>query len=278
MDFIATGPDGRPVKTLTPGDIVLRVGGRERVVFGMEYVELGGAHELTDRGGNIPMSPPEPFGSNLLSDAGRIVMLVINHESISPGRERPARDAAVKFLRSLSPRDRVGLVTVPRGAALVDPTRDHEQVRSGADADLRAGSADQGSGAAGDVGRGRRELEPDATSDRACMTRLTLENLTGMLDSLSSLEEPKTIVFISGGLSTPTRDAPTNRAPGPCELKPDDFEAVGKSARAARAHFYILQPHELGGAPAPAASPVAAVTPASARHRRPSRGSRTSPA
>jgi hypothetical protein len=80
------------------------------------------------------------------------------------------------------------------------------------------------------------------------MTRLTLENLSGIMDSLGGLEEPKTIVFVSGGLSTPTRDAPTNRAPGPCELKPDDFEAVGKSARAARAHVYVLQPHELGGA------------------------------
>jgi VWFA-related protein len=246
VDFVAVGADGRPVKTLTREDVALRVGGRERPIYALQYVELSGASPTADRSGIIPAALPDPFGSNLPADAGRLVMLVVNHESISPGRERPSRDAAVRFLRSLSPRDRIGVVTVPRGATLVNPTRDHEQVRS---ALMQiSGQAPQTTAAGLPATAQAAAVTPGqvAASDRACMTRLTLENLTGIVESLGSQDEPKTIVFISGGLSTPTRDAPANRAPGPCELKADDFEAVGKAARGSRAHFYVLQPHEVG--------------------------------
>lgn len=246
VDFVAIGADGRPVKTLTPNDVALRVNGRDRKIHGLQFVELSAAPSTIDRTGIIPAALPEPYGSNLPADAGRLVMLVINHESISPGRERPSRDAAIRFLRSLAPRDRVGVVTVPRGATLVNPTRDHEQVRS---ALMQiSGQAPQTNATGLPATAQLAAVTPGqiAASERACMTRLTLENLTGIVESLGSEDEPKTIVFVSGGLSLPTRDAPVNRAPGPCELKPEVYDAVGKAARGSRAHFYVLQPHEVG--------------------------------
>jgi VWFA-related protein len=245
IDFLAVGPDGRPVKDLTPGQVTLRIDGRDRVIHGLQYVELGAADIATDRSGAIPRALPAPFGSNLLADAGRLVMIVVNHESISPGRERPARDGAIRFLRSLSPRDRVGLITLPRGATLVEPTRDHETIRT---ALLRiTGQAPQTTSPAlqATVGIPGQSSTQVATSERACMTRLTLESLAGLLQSLDPPDEPKTIVFISSGLSTPTRDAPTTRGPGQCEVKSEHFEHVAQAAHATRAHFYLIQPHEL---------------------------------
>lgn len=245
VDFIAVGKDGRPVKTLTRDQVTLRIDGRERVIHGLQYVELGGADLTADRAGTIPKPLPPPFGSNRLADAGRIVMIVVNHESISPGRERPARDGAIRLLRSLSPRDRVGLVTLPRGGTLVEPTRDHETVRVALS--RITGQASQTTaaplpGVQGIPGRSSTQVE---ASERACMTRLTLEGLTGLLEALGPTEEPKTVVFISSGLSTPTRDAPTTRAPGQCEVKSEHFDHVARAAVAARAHFYVVQPHEL---------------------------------
>jgi VWFA-related protein len=243
VDFIAIGPDGRLVRDLTPGDVVLRVAGRPREIKRLEYVELG-TGELRDGGGVIARPLPPPYASNMLADAGRMVMMVINHESISPGRERPARDAAIKFLHSLSPRDRVGLATVPRGSTLVDPTRDHEQVRQ---ALLQiSGQAPQTTapGLPGGINTPGQTSAQVAQSDRACMTRMALDDLAGILKTFDG-EEPKAVVFVSSGLSAPTRDAAMNKAPGPCEVKPDHYEAVGAAARAARARFYIVQPHEL---------------------------------
>jgi VWFA-related protein len=243
VDFIAIGPDGRLVRDLTPGDVVLRVAGRPREIKRLEYVELG-TGELRDGGGVIARPLPPPYASNMLADAGRMVMMVINHESISPGRERPARDAAIKFLHSLSPRDRVGLATVPRGSTLVDPTRDHEQVRQ---ALLQiSGQAPQTTapGLPGGINTPGQTSAQVGQSDRACMTRMALDDLAGILKTFDG-EEPKAVVFVSSGLSAPTRDAAMNKAPGPCEVKPDHYEAVGAAARAARGRFYIVQPHEL---------------------------------
>lgn len=244
MDFIALGPDGRPVKDLTPGQVVLRIGGRARAIHGLQYVELGSG-EVGDRSGVIPKPLPLPFGSNMLADAGRVVMLVINHESIGPGRERPVREAAIKFLRTLSTRDRVGLVTLPRGTLLAAPTRDHDQVRT---ALLQVtGQAPQTAavGLGSVPGMTGQTSSQVATSDRACMSGLALNELAGLLPSLGTPDEPKTIVFVSSGLTPPTRDAAMNRAPGPCEVKPEHYENVATAARAARAHFYVVQPHEI---------------------------------
>jgi VWFA-related protein len=243
VDFIAIGPNGRLVKDLTPDDVVLRVDGRPREIKRLEFVELG-TGELRDALGPIARPLPPPYASNMLADAGRMVMMVVNHESISPGRERPARDAAIKFLHSLSPRDRVGLATVPRGSTLVDPTRDHEQVRQ---ALLQiSGQAPQTTapGLPAVPGAPGQTAAQMAQSDRACMTRMALDDLAGILKGFDG-EEPKAVVFVSSGLSAPTRDAAMDKVPGPCEVKSDHYEAVGAAARAARGRFYIVQPHEL---------------------------------
>jgi hypothetical protein len=95
VDFLAVSDDGKPVTDLTAAEITFKVDGRIRPISSVQFVELASATPL-DRG--TQLSPPiaPPYGSNRLEDAGRLVMIAIDRESIRPGRERPAREAALR--------------------------------------------------------------------------------------------------------------------------------------------------------------------------------------
>jgi VWFA-related protein len=243
LDFRAVTSDGRPVGDLTAADVALRVDGRPRAIRSLEFVELA-SPLMAERPGALLPPMPEPFGTNRLADGGRVVMIVMHHESIRPGRERPARDAAVRFLAMLSPRDYVGLVTMPRGSVLVDLTRDHEQVRTALSRVTGQARQTEGRDVAA-AGRMPGVSASDAqASDKACGSRLTLNTLATMMPTMSGFDGPKSIVFISSGLAPPTRDAPMNMGPGQCELRSVYYEEVGTAASAARAHFYIIQPND----------------------------------
>jgi hypothetical protein len=127
---------------------------------------------------------------------------------------------------------------------LVDLTRDHEQART---ALLQiTGQAQQAMPR--DVSAAGRlpgfSAEQLSASDRACGTRLTLTTLTGLLQTLGDIDGPKSLVFVSSGLMTPTRDAPATNAPGQCELRSNSFEEVAAAASSARARFYLVQPND----------------------------------
>jgi VWFA-related protein len=229
VTFLAVAEDGRPIPDLKPHEVSIRVDNRERTIASLEFVRLAGA---AIGGSPVPRPLPAPFGSNRLLDAGRTVLIVVAHESISAGKERPAREAASRFLSRLSPRDRVGVVLIPRGRVDVDLTTDHERVAAA-------------------LGRivGQAPENP-SESDRLCRSRLTLQGTADLLRSLTAIDGPKTVVFISSGLMPPKRDGPltasrTNWAPGYCELVTQDYDAVGVSAGLARATFYVIQPEDL---------------------------------
>jgi hypothetical protein len=195
VDFLAVADDGTPVTDLAPGDITFKVDGRARPIVSLQFVELA-RPAPGDRGTDLARPLAPPFGSNRLADSGRLVLIAVDRESIRPGRERPAREAALRFLSGLSPRDHVGLVTLPR--VEVEPTTDHDQVR---EALLRM------------TGLSPQERTP---SESACRARLVLNTLSGMLQAMAAAEGPKTIALISTGLMPPTRDAPMTGAPGKC--------------------------------------------------------------
>jgi hypothetical protein len=71
-----------------------------------------------------------------------------------------------------------------------------------------------------------------------------LTALADHLRSLAQIEGPKTIIFVSSGMLLPRRDAPLNAAPGPCEIRPVDYDEVGKAAGLARANVYVIRPDD----------------------------------
>ena len=231
VDFLAVDEQGQPIPDLKKDEVTFKLDGRTRLVRSLQFVPFGDA-PLGDRVARRPLAPP--FGTNVLAESGRVVMIVIEHESIRPGKERPAMQGLERMLSRFSASDRVGLATMPHGRVEVEPTNDHEAVA----AVLRRlkGQAPQ---LQGDVS------QATVDSEKACNSRLTLSTLSGLLEGLSVIEGPKSIVFVSSGVMPPRRDALMTQAPGRCEIRSVYFDEVADAASLARAQFYVVQPDDL---------------------------------
>ena len=218
LEFFAVAADGGLVADLAPGDLALRIDGRERTISALRWVPAAVRAAS-------PLDPP--FGTNVQSEQARTVLLVLDEYSFRPGREQILRRAVDAFLGQLSAEDRVAVVTVPYGGLKTDLTIRHDEVRAVVNRIVGQSPVEQ------------------SGSDFACRTRRTLESLAGMLDSLKGGRGPTTVLLVSAGLAPPRRDAAAALGPGMCELTTDDFEQVGNAASAARAHFFLIQPEEL---------------------------------
>ena len=217
VDFAAIARDGT-VADLSATEVSIRVGGRTRVVRSLQLIDSASS-------GSSDTGLPPPFGTNNISETGRTLALIVDDDSFVTGREASLREAVEALLLQLSPRDRLSLITMPYGGVKVPFTTDHARIRTA----LRAivGHAPQN----------------ETGSGLACRTRRTLESLAGYLDSQHGIREaPLTVMFITGALAAPRRDAPVSMAPGVCELRQDLYREVGEAAGAARAHFYVIQP------------------------------------
>ena len=229
VDFYAIGSDGIAVPDLKPTDVTIRVSGRQRAIQSLRLVkqsELPSTDPLAVKTAAIPT----PFGTNNTAESGRSIVIIIEDESFRPGagNEKPLRSAVSAFLGSLSPRDRVSLWTLPHGGMKVNLTPNHDRV---SEAMLTIG------------GHGP---ERETAQEAACRTRDSLEALDHLLSTLQGGEGPSVVVYMTGGMSGPTHDAPSGMAPGRCELRVDKFQRVGQMAASARAHFYVVLIDDLG--------------------------------
>jgi VWFA-related protein len=232
VDFLAVTADGKPVADLKPEEVTVRVDGRQKKLQSLQHIAV--AEAPAGDGSDVAQGPtPAPFGSNAITEAGRNIIMVLDDETLRPGKEQPLKEGVSRFLNTLSSRDRLSVVTVPHGSVKTDLTNDHDRIRQIVNAI---------------TGNAPRE---ETGSEAACRSRLTLQALTGLLESLRVGESPTTVVFFSTSLVAPRRDNPLTLAPGMCELTTEVFQQVGVAAAAARAHFYVIQPDDViraGGA------------------------------
>lgn len=219
VDFVATGPGGTPVHDLTTDEISVRINGRTRRVVGFEYVRAetrttSGADQLA------------PFGDNAERHAPRSIVLVVDEDTIQPGRTATVRDAARRLLAGLTPADRVALVTVPFGGLAVDLTADHTRV-------IQALGSLTAKG-----------LRSETVADAQCRTLNTLGAITDTMLRLSAVEDPVTVVFFSSGQAGAAQSIinMTGKTPiaGLCDLRASNFTDLGNAAARARARFYIV--------------------------------------
>jgi len=223
IDFSAFGPDGLPITDLTPGDVTLRIDGRTRPLRALDYIST------TDRAPRVPA----PFGSNAVVGDTRTVLLIIDDETLRPGREQDLKDDVTKFLGTLSAADRVALVTVPYGGMKSDFTSDHARIVA----------------ALGPIVG--RAPQTESASDAGCRTRSTLVALAGTLDSLSSGDAPVTVVLFTGGLIGPkgveglSRGGENFNPMGTCEVLTEHYNNVNTAVAKSRTQLYVVIP-ELG--------------------------------
>jgi hypothetical protein len=226
VEFYVLGRDRRPIADLKAEEVTLKVDGRTRKISSLQLVSVAPAPAV-DPTTPTPEETPPPFATNTVAETGRTFIMVFDDESIRPGREQPLRAAVGRFLGSLTPRDRVSLLTVPHGGMKVDLTTNHDRISQAFS--LLTGHAP----------------ERETGSEGACRTRTVLESLEGMLGSLAGGKGPTTIIFISATEFGPRRDAPATLAPGMCELTTRVFERMGAAAAPARAHFWVVQPEQM---------------------------------
>lgn len=220
IDFSAFGPDGLPITDLTPEDVTLRIDGRTRPLRALDYIST------TDRAPRVPV----PFGSNAVTEDTRTVLLIIDDETLRPGREQNLKDDVRTFLGTLSAADRVALVTVPYGGMKSDFTSDHNRILAAL---------------APIVGRAP---QTESASDAGCRTRSTLVALAGTLDSLSSGDAPVTVVLFTGGLIGPkgveglSRGGENFNTMGTCEVLTEHYNNVNTAVAKSRAQLYVVIP------------------------------------
>lgn len=231
--------DGKPLRDLQPGDFAVTVDGKPRKVqFARFYgTTASGTPEAT-----VMIAPGAPAGhvSNAPTAAGRVVVFVIDRDTIRTGGEKALLEASTLVLDALSPADAVGLVGLPNGR--VDLTREHERVREGlrrmtgtmptppwrwfimwdeAEGIERDDKRSLAQAVARECRPGKdyavEDMPPDVRVPESCDTgvkhqamemlltartqaRATLATLGTLVDQLAPLQGPKHLVFLSGGL------------------------------------------------------------------------------
>lgn len=118
-------PGGQPVTDLGPTDFSVTVEGKPRTVL---FAKFRGSTEaaIVPRPAG-PAAAAASHADSTMTSGGRLVMFVVDRDSIKPGSEKALLESAAAVIDALSPADAVGLLSIPTGG--VDPTRDHARVR-----------------------------------------------------------------------------------------------------------------------------------------------------
>ena len=227
IDFRALADDGSQVSDLKAEDITLKVNGKARQLHSLSLFRAGAA-ATTEAGSSLPV----PYGTNAVGQSGRIIHILIDDDSISPGREVQVKEAVRLLTAELAPGDRIGVLTT-QGQLNMRPGTDPTKVRLAVDALTgRAGSS-------------------ETKADSQCRTVRVLAGVGSMLALTGST--PTTILLFSGGLAKPEqkiidmtrRSAPTEATAAAatndiCPVRPEDFENIGMLASSARADLYMF--------------------------------------
>ena len=219
IDFRALGDGGQPVLDLAQSDVSLKVNGKPRTLQSLMLFRVSDASAVAGT------ALPPPYTTNVAGTRGRVLHVLIDDDSIGPGREGPVRDAIRMLTAELSPADRIGLLTT-QGTINISPTNDITRVRLAAD------------------GFTGKAVSAESDVDAQCRTRRVLAALGTMIALTGAT--PTTIVVFSSGVSTPAvkqvkvgsgTSAGTSEV---CPVEPDDFANLGTVAAAAHVDLYLF--------------------------------------
>lgn len=225
VDFRALGADGQPITDLKPSEVTLKVAGKAREVRSLDLVAVG----VGATGAAAPTPANPPYATNAqAANAPRTLLLVIDDESVNPGREQSLVGLLGRLAAGTGANDRVGLLSVRRGGVNLPPSTNRLGLQAAVDA-LKGQSSSE---------------TPEAFK---CRTQVTLQALDSILASAPA-DSPTTVVFMSASLSQPSEAMARMRSPSDlenrsdlCRLTAEDFERVGAAAAGSRAQLYVVQ-------------------------------------
>jgi VWFA-related protein len=254
LDVTVVGKDGTPVADLDPEDFEVRVEGKTRPVVTSRFLSLA-----APRTGLEPvntLATTRDFTRNDAGLSGRLFVYAVDQESLPTGAGRPLMESVSRLLDGLGPADRVALVTIPQPGQRLEFTRDVDEIKRGLQrvvgrrqsrvrtvrVDFREAQAFES----------RDQNTIAEVVDRECVNRIdascpdtlrreaqevlnegrqhvlmSLTGLSGLADSLTSIDGPKTVIYFSGGLGFEERSL-------------DRFKEVARKAAEARIMLYTI--------------------------------------
>ena len=220
FDFRALAEDGSQIPDLKAEDLSLKVNGKPRSVTSLSFLRT-----VSDKAAPGSELPP-PYASNAGGVSGRTIHILIDDDSIAPGRETEIREAVRLITSELGPGDRVGVMTA-QGQLNMRPGADPTKVRLAVD------------NLAG------RAVPNETEQDAQCRTTKLLAAI-GTVISISG-STPTTVVLFAGGMSPPkikqvqigslNSSLATNDL---CPVTTEDFQNIGNLAATAHADLYVF--------------------------------------
>jgi VWFA-related protein len=125
VDVAVVDGRGKPVEDLLSPDFVVKIDGVARRVVSAEQVKIdveAARREYAERVETL-------YTTNLTPPNGRMIVLAVDQLNIRPGAVRPLLATAAKFLESLSPADRVAFVAYPEPGVFIDFTNDRLKLK-----------------------------------------------------------------------------------------------------------------------------------------------------
>lgn len=227
IDFRALTDDGQQVSDLKADEVTLKINGKPRPIQTLSRFQSAASGPPS--GGSVL---PPPYATNVVGQNGRVIHILIDDESIAPGREGQFREAVRQLTNELGPGDQIGVLT-PQGTTNIRPTADAAKVRVAVD------------NLAG------RSSASETESDAQCRTTHVLAALGSMLALTGGT--PTTILVFAGGLSPPgqkiidmsKKGAPTAATAATatndvCPVRTEDFQNIATLASAAHADLYLF--------------------------------------
>jgi hypothetical protein len=231
VNFHALTDDGQQIGDLKLEELALKINGKPRPILSLSKSQSmpGDANE-----GHAGL--PIPYATNTVGTSGRVFYLLIDNDSITPGREGQLKEAVHQLTTELGPGDQIGLLST-EGELNIMPTDDVTKVKIAVDQMAGRGAASE------------------TTGDAQCRTVHIMRDL-GTMISLGSAT-PTTLVVFSSGLTMPDTkvvnigqrnrtamggsSAPSSATTDECPVTPEDFTNLGTLAATANVDLYVFQ-------------------------------------
>jgi VWFA-related protein len=226
VDVVVLDRSGRPIVDLAAADFALSTNNQPRRLVSAEFVAAV-AREGRPGGPSGPPTegPPVPSATtNIGRAAGRSFLFLVDTDEIRRGEGRGAAKAISTFIDRLGPDDRVGVVSMPTGTPRVDLTTNRLLVKDALG--KITGTSNRFNECAATPGEALGIAQGDERAQEAYGERLSglsecqfnrppvslaltqyrqhtrgmLEAASALASAMASIDGPKTLVLVSGGL------------------------------------------------------------------------------
>ena len=235
ISFRALNPEGQLITDLKAADVSLKIDNTPREIKSLDFVPLGKVDGTVATLAATPLPPP--FASNVAGTSGparRGLVLLVDEESIAPGKEQTIRDAVGHVLAGVGPGDRLAVISLRQGGPRIDLTEDREQIKKAL------------------AGLGGYASARESANDLRCRTLRLVQNLQAVF-AAQTTGAAATVALFSTSLAAfqPGQTARIGQASGSdlCELRTEHFSQLASAVHVSRSNFYVIEVMDGSGAP-----------------------------